>query len=154
MSNRLLNDNVTVCRKKGENSEGKALYEFFILENVRFENRDSIYASNRGLKPYDGFKLYFRTKISKAKDRDGNELDYTSPATWENLPIEERKFFWTVAEHDLVTYGTFEADEIPDLDEIKKEREIYYVNSVIPCRSFGKVTLLEITGRGRSVDSD
>ena len=151
---RLLKDCVTICRKRGENSDGKALYTFFTLENVRFENRDSVYASNRGLKPYDGFKLYFSTKYSIAKSKAGNEAAYISPATWDNLTIGEQENFWTVNEHDIVTYGKLETDEVTDLDELKKHREVYYINSIIPCRSFGKVTLLEITGRGRSVDSD
>lgn len=151
---KLLNDKVALYHKTGENADGKALYTAFVLKNVRFENRDSVYASNRGLKPYDGFKLYFSMAKSSAVNSDGAELKYISPITWENLSAEEKKDFWTAAEHDLVTPNTDISEEITDLDEMKSEQEVYYINSVIPCRSFGEIRLLEITGRGRSVDSD
>lgn len=151
---RLLKDRAALYHKTGENADGKALYKIFVLENVRFENRDSVYASNRGLKPYDGFKLYFSAEKSIASDSDGNGLKYISPITWATLATEEKSSYWTAAEHDLVTLNTDGTQESFDLDEMKENAEVYYINSVIPCRSFGEIKLLEITGRGRSVDSD
>ncbi|MBE6891151.1 MAG: hypothetical protein E7481_03880 [Ruminococcaceae bacterium] len=151
---RLLNDSVALYHKKGENADGKALYETYILKNIRFENRDSVYASNRGLKPYDGFKLYF--VMGKSSATNGNEvaLSYISPITWENLLAESKESYWTAAENDIVTLSAEIPEGTVDIDEMKRNQEMYYINSVIPCRTFGEIKLLEITGRGRSVDSD
>ncbi len=151
---RLLNSKAALYHKTGENTDGKAIYKRFILENIRFENRDSVYASNRGLKPYDGFKLYFSMKKSYVHNGDGEKVEFISPITWGMLTTNEKDKFWTATEHDIVTLNTDISDESFDLDEMKSKQEVYYINSVIPCRSFGEIRLLEITGRGRSVDSD
>ena len=150
----LLNETAAVFHKCGEDSNGKAIYRIFKLTNIRLENRDSVYASNRGLKPYDGFKLYFSSNHSKALDEEEKSLEFIAPSVMNSLPEAEKAHFWTVCENDLISRYSEDFTPNADLDEMKNDHEFYYVNSVIPCRSRGRIKLLEITGRGRSVDSE
>ena len=150
----LLNETVAIFHKYGEDSNGKALYTVYKLTNVRLENRDSIYFSNRGLKPYDGFKLYFSTDHSIAQNESEETLEFISPTAWDSLDEEEKNYFWTVKENDLVSRHTEAFPEEISLDEMKNSYEFYYVNSAIPSRSRGRIKLIEITGRGRSIDSE
>lgn len=153
-SNILLNETVAIFHKYGEDGNGKAMYKVYKLTNVRLENRNSVYSSNRGLKPYDGFKLYFSTEHSMAQNESEERLEFISPATWDSLDETEKKNFWTVSEHDLISRHTEAFSENMSLNEMKNRDDFYYVNSAIPCRSRGKIKLIEITGRGRSLDSE
>ena len=153
-SNILLNETVAVFHKYGEDSNGKALYTVYKLTNVRLENRDSVYSSNRGMKPYDGFKLYFSTDHSIAQNDSEENLEFISPTAWDSLDEAEKRSFWTVTEHDLVSRYTEAFPEGMSLNEMKNRHEFYYVNSAIPCRSRGRIKLIEITGRGRSLTSE
>lgn len=154
MTDKLLNEEVSVYHKIGEDSEGNSIYKIFKLSNVRIEKRDSIYASNRGLKPYDGFKLYFIPNKSSVSDDTNINLEYVSAINYDNMKSSEKSNLWTVAENDLITETTENIPEDKSITELCGSYNFYYVNSIIPCRGMGKLKLLEITGRGRSVDSD
>ena len=98
--------------------------------------------------------IYFSTKYSRAETKSEMELKFISPASWNTLSESERTKFWTVGENDVVSRYSEDFPEGMSLDEMKNGNEFYYINSVIPCRSHGEIKLIEITGRGRSVESD
>lgn len=150
---KLLKSSATLYHRTGEDSDGNAEYARYRMKNVRLEIRSAVYASKNGMKPYDGFRLYVGGESTVGSD-SVTETEYVSSISWDALTAAEKTEKWTAAEGDYVAEG-LRGEYLGrslSADEARESFELFSVNSVIPCRGGGRISLVEITGRGRGLD--
>lgn len=138
----LMRQTATVYHKLGEDVSGRGIYERYVLNNVRFESKESVKPTNEGYLPYNTFKLYINTKACSDKI-------YAEKNAFEVMSDAAKDRCWTVSEGDMITSGktAFSLTE-ESVDEIKGKCEIFTVNSITK-DCIGKTEILELSGRGR-----
>lgn len=142
MFEKLMKSAATIYHKTGENSEGRGIYERFVLKSTRFERKESVRPTVAGLLPYNSFKLY-------VKSGKNDKPIYASKNDYGAMTEYARKLCWTVSEGDVITLGvTSFSFENNELDDIKSECEIFTVNSVLE-ENIADTGIIEISGRGR-----
>jgi len=142
MLKRLMKNTVTVYHKTGEDSEGRGIYERYVLKNVRFEKKEATRTTTSGLLPYNSFKLYVNAK-------NCSKLIYAQKNDYAAMTESGKEKCWTVSEGDMITNGvTNFSEKGMSVDEMKEKCEVFTVISVAEDR-IANAEIITISGRGR-----
>ena len=151
LSKELLCHTVTVFNRL-EDDDGTERLRGIWLKNVRIEQRIGIFQQKDGQFSHDTFKLFADPEITEACRVD-TKLEYWEKQSFSYSPFSFKMTHWTFAEGDyLIPKEVSLLQEDEELDDIRKNEQVFVINSVNPVYAGKRLHHWEVSGRGRILE--